>query len=148
MFHLQKNSLLFKEEIHPFLTNIFLSPFLYLKKIRQLSLLPSFSHLFSCVFFHHHHHHHQQQGNFTFFTLGHLLQELHRRLHFALSDPHFSPRFLASNVALLPQLAQLAGGGHGGDDKQMPWEEEVLSKVQSVMGEMDTWIVEVFRGGI
>lgn len=70
---------------------------------------------------------------------GHLLQELHRRLHFALSDPHFSPRFLASNAALLPQLALLAGGEGHGDDQRRSWEEEVLSKVQAVMGEMDTW---------
>ena len=32
------------------------------------------------------------------------LQELQRRLQFALSDPHFSPRFLAMNAALLPHL--------------------------------------------
>ena len=51
-------------------------------------------------------------------------------------------------MALLPQLAAMAAGSEDGDDKRMPWEEEVLSKVQSVMGEMDTWIVEFFSGGI
>eukprot|EP00438_Fugacium_kawagutii_P019834 Skav227929 [mRNA] locus=scaffold146:331582:339034:- [translate_table: standard] len=32
------------------------------------------------------------------------LQELRHRLHFALLDPNFSPRFLAANAALLPHL--------------------------------------------
>ena len=50
----------------------------------------------------------------------------------------FRPASWPSNAALLPQLAQLAGG-EDGDDQRKSWEEEVLSKVQAVMGEMDTW---------
>ena len=66
-------------------------------------------------------------------------EELQRRLQFALSDPHFSPRFLAMNAALLPHLwrnshqpqpAQIGDLGDGGR-----WDLELAAKTQELLEE-------------
>ena len=78
-------------------------------------------------------------------------EELQRRLQFALSDPHFSPRFLAMNATLLPHLwrnqshqppAQIGDLGDGGR-----WDVELAAKTQELLEEVETKVAPVATAG-
>lgn len=79
------------------------------------------------------------------------VKELQRRLQFALSDPHFSPRFLAMNATLLPHLwrnqshqppAQIGDLGDGGR-----WDVELAAKTQELLEEVETKVAPVATAG-
>eukprot|EP00435_Cladocopium_sp_Y103_P014988 s1708_g3.t1 len=77
------------------------------------------------------------------------VKELQRRLQFALSDPHFSPRFLATNAALLPHLwrnqsdqpPQMGDLGDLGDLGDM------AAKTQELLEETETKVAEAKASG-